>query len=169
MSATVIDGSAGTLSYYLYDLSQGGVGGLQQTITSIPLSSYLFTNAYLGRSAFAGDNSTNGSIDEFRIYNNAQSAAAECARRRSGWIKTSVAGSGTGLDIVPGGRSDVGLLARPSAQTTLAQHNSDFQMPNDCTLYTCSRSGMVKMGLLHGIVTLIFFMKLLVSFWATVR
>ena len=74
MTATVIDGTAGTLSYYLYRVSDG-VGGLQQSITSIPLSSYAFTNAYLGRSAFAGDGATNGSVDEFRIYNNAQSAS----------------------------------------------------------------------------------------------
>jgi hypothetical protein len=74
MSATVIDGSAGTINYYLYRVSDG-VGGLQQSITAIPLSSYAFTNAYLGRSAFAGDNSTSGSVDEFRIYDNAQSAS----------------------------------------------------------------------------------------------
>ena len=75
MMATVIDGGAGTLSYYLYDISAGGVGGLQQTITAIPLSSYSFTDAYLGRSAFLPDNATSGSIDEFRIYDNAQSAS----------------------------------------------------------------------------------------------
>ena len=74
MSATVIDGVAGTLSYYLYDISAGGIGGLQQTITAIPLSSYSFSNAYLGRSAFAGDDATSGAIDEFRIYDDAQSA-----------------------------------------------------------------------------------------------
>jgi hypothetical protein len=73
-AATVIDGNAGTLSYYLYDITQGGVGGLQQTIAAIPLSSYSFTQAYLGRSAFAADNATSGAIDEFRIYNNAQGA-----------------------------------------------------------------------------------------------
>jgi hypothetical protein len=72
MAATVIDATAGTLSYYLD-------GILQSTIAAIPLSSYSFTDAYLGRSAFAGDNSTSGSIDEFRIYNNAQSAAAVAA------------------------------------------------------------------------------------------
>ncbi len=76
MAATVIDATAGTMSYYLYDLSAGGIGGLQQTITAIPLSSYAFTNAYLGRSAFGSDGATNGNVDEFRIYNNAQSAAA---------------------------------------------------------------------------------------------
>lgn len=59
MAATVIDATAGTLSYYLN-------GVLQQTITAIPLSSYSFSNAYLGRSAFAGDNATSGSVDEFR-------------------------------------------------------------------------------------------------------
>lgn len=78
-SATVIDASAGTLSYYLYDVSAGGIGGLQETIAAIPLSSYNFSNAYLGRSAFLTDNATSGSIDEFRIYDNAQSAAAVAA------------------------------------------------------------------------------------------
>ena len=68
MAATVIDSISGTLSYYLN-------GALQQTIPAIPLSSYSFTDAYLGRSAFAGDNSTSGSVDEFRIYNDAHSAA----------------------------------------------------------------------------------------------
>jgi hypothetical protein len=84
MSATVIDASAGTLSYYLYDITAGGVGGLQQTITGIPLSSFAFTNAYLGRSAFPGDPSTSGSIDEFRIYNDAQSLAAVTADELAG-------------------------------------------------------------------------------------
>jgi hypothetical protein len=78
-AATVIDGNAGTLSYYLYDITQGGVGGLQQTITAIPLSSYSFTQCFLGRSAFDADNATSGSINEFRIYNNAQSAGAIAA------------------------------------------------------------------------------------------
>jgi hypothetical protein len=74
MAATVIDGAAGTLSYYLYRVSDG-LGGLQQTIAAIPLSSYSFTNAYLGRSAFGGDNSTSGSVDEFRLYNDAHTSA----------------------------------------------------------------------------------------------
>ncbi len=77
-SATVIDGVAGTMSYYVYRLSDG-LGGLQQTIPAIPLSSYAFTNAYLGRSAFAGDNSTSGTVDEFRIYDSASSAAGIAA------------------------------------------------------------------------------------------
>jgi hypothetical protein len=84
MSATVIDGTAGTLSYYLYDLSAGGIGGLQQVITAIPLSSYSFTSAYLGRSPFTVDNATSGSIDEFRIYNNAQSASQIAADEAAG-------------------------------------------------------------------------------------
>jgi hypothetical protein len=84
MAATVIDGTAGTLSYYLFDLTKGGIGGLQQTIPAIPLSSYTFTNAYLGRSAFAGDNATSGSIDEFRIYANAESAAQIAADEAAG-------------------------------------------------------------------------------------
>lgn len=74
MAATVIDGTAGTLSYYVFRVSDG-LGGLQQTISAIPLSSYSFTDAYLGRSAFAGDNWVSGSVDEFRIYDNAQSAS----------------------------------------------------------------------------------------------
>jgi PEP-CTERM motif-containing protein len=76
-SAVVIDG-AGNLSYYLYDITTG-TGGLQSTVAGIPLSSFSFTDAYLGRSAFSGDNATSGSIDEFRIYDNAQSAAAVAA------------------------------------------------------------------------------------------
>lgn len=84
MAATVIDGNAGTLSYYLFDISQGNLGGLQQTITAIPLSSYTFTNAYLGRSAFAGDNATSGSVDEFRIYNDAHSAGQIAADLAAG-------------------------------------------------------------------------------------
>jgi hypothetical protein len=84
MAATVINGAAGTLSYYLFDVSQNGVGGLQQTITAIPLSSYSFTDAWLGRSAFAGDNATSGTIDEFRIYDNAQSAASIAADYAAG-------------------------------------------------------------------------------------
>lgn len=78
MAATVIDGTAGTLSYYLYRVSDG-LGGLQQTIAAIPLSSYSFTDAFLGRSAFDGDNATSGSFDEFRIYDNAQGASAIAA------------------------------------------------------------------------------------------
>jgi hypothetical protein len=74
MAATVIDDDAGTLSYYLYR-SSDGAGGLEQTIPAIPLSSYDFTDAYLGRSAFGSDNATSGSVDEFRIYADAKTAA----------------------------------------------------------------------------------------------
>jgi PEP-CTERM motif len=72
MAATVIDGDAGTLSYYVYRVSDG-LGGLQDTIAAIPLSSYSFTNAYLGRSPYPADNYTSGSVDEFRIYDGARS------------------------------------------------------------------------------------------------
>jgi hypothetical protein len=82
--SVVIDGTANTLSYYLYDASQGGIGGLQQTVSGIPLSSFSFTNLYLGRSAFPGDNSTNGTINEFRIYNDAQSASQIAADYAAG-------------------------------------------------------------------------------------
>jgi hypothetical protein len=74
MAATVIDATAGTLSYYIYRVSDG-LGGLQQTIPAIPLSSYSFTEAFLGRSAWDVDNYINGSVDEFRIYNRAKTAA----------------------------------------------------------------------------------------------
>ena len=63
-----------------------GLGGLQQTITAIPLSSYSFTQAFLGRSDFDVDNATSGSIDEFRIYDNAQDATAIAADFAAGPI-----------------------------------------------------------------------------------
>jgi len=72
-AATVIDADANTLSYYVYRVSDG-LGGLQDTIAAIPLSAYSFTNAYLGRSPFGGDNVTAGTVDEFRIYDEARSA-----------------------------------------------------------------------------------------------
>src|SRR5262249_15111417 len=56
-----------------------GVGGLQQTITAVPLSSYSFTNAYLGRSPFLADNAISGNVDEFRIYTDARSAGQVAA------------------------------------------------------------------------------------------
>lgn len=68
MTATVLDGNAGTLSYYIN-------GILQSTIPAISLNSYAFTNAYLGRSPFAPDNYVSGTVDEFRIYTDARSAA----------------------------------------------------------------------------------------------
>ncbi|HEY2761019.1 MAG TPA: PEP-CTERM sorting domain-containing protein, partial [Pirellulales bacterium] len=83
MAATVIDGTAGTLSYYLYRTSDGA-GGLQQTIPAAPLNSFSFTNAFLGRSAFFQDNATSGSIDEFRIYSNAESASQIAADQLAG-------------------------------------------------------------------------------------
>jgi hypothetical protein len=83
MMAMTID-STGNLSYYLYDLSQGGIGGLQQTVAGNPLSAFAFTNAFLGRSAFPGDNSTNGTIDEFRVYNTALSASQIAADEAAG-------------------------------------------------------------------------------------
>lgn len=74
-AATVIDGSAGTLSYYVYRVSDG-LGGLQDTIAAIPLSSYSFTEAFIGKSPFDGDNATCGLVDEFRIYSDARNADA---------------------------------------------------------------------------------------------
>jgi len=73
MSATVIDGTAGTLSYYVYRLSDGA-GGFQSSIAAIPLSSYAFTEAFIGKSPYDADNWTSGSVDEFRVYNEALTA-----------------------------------------------------------------------------------------------
>jgi hypothetical protein len=81
-SAVTID-SSGNLSYYLYD-ETAGVGGLQSVVAGDPLSDFAFTNAYLGRSAFSGDNATSGSIDEFRIYNNAETASVIAADYAAG-------------------------------------------------------------------------------------
>jgi len=61
-----------------------GVGGLQHTIPAIPLSSYSFTNAYLGRSAFPPDNWTSGTVDEFRIFNEVRSGAQIARDYRAG-------------------------------------------------------------------------------------
>jgi PEP-CTERM motif len=83
MTATVIDAGAGTLSYHIFRVSDG-VGGLQQTIPAIPLASYTFTNAYLGKSAFPADNWLSGSVDEFRIYSDARSTAQIAADFRAG-------------------------------------------------------------------------------------
>jgi PEP-CTERM motif-containing protein len=83
MTATVIDGGAGTLSYYLYRVSDG-VGGLQQTVAAVPLSTYSFTNAYIGRSPFLADNWLSASVDEFRIYNSARSANSIAADFHAG-------------------------------------------------------------------------------------
>jgi PEP-CTERM motif-containing protein len=83
MSATVIDGGAGTLSYYVFRVSDG-LGGLQSSMTAIPLSSYTFNEAFIGRSPFSGDNWTSGSVDEFRIYNEARNGASILADFQAG-------------------------------------------------------------------------------------
>jgi Concanavalin A-like lectin/glucanases superfamily/PEP-CTERM motif len=85
MATTVIDAAAGTLSYYLN-------GVLQSTVANpIALSSFNFTAAYLGRSAFIADDATSGSIDEFRIFNDAQSATDIAANFAAGPDDTSIA------------------------------------------------------------------------------
>lgn len=83
MSATVIDGTTGTLSYYVYRVSDG-LGGLQSSIPAIALSSYSFNEAFLGRSPFGADNWTSGSVDEFRIYDHAMSAGEVAATFAAG-------------------------------------------------------------------------------------
>ncbi len=75
MIATVINqtatGSApyGTISYFVDGVFRGSsnlTAANQWTVVSPS-----FTNAWLGRSAFPGDGMFNGTIDEFRIFNNA--------------------------------------------------------------------------------------------------
>ncbi len=72
MCSAVLDGTAGTLSYYINGL-------LQSTIPAVPLNSYTFTNFYLGRSPFAGDNYVSGTVDEFRVYSHALTTDAIAA------------------------------------------------------------------------------------------
>jgi hypothetical protein len=106
MAATVIDANAGTLSYYIYRVSDG-LGGLQQTIPAIPLSSYSFNEAFLGRSAWDVDNYINGTVDEFRIYNRAKTAAEIAADFAAG---PNVVPEPASLGL--GGVMAAGLLAR---------------------------------------------------------
>jgi hypothetical protein len=94
MLAVVIDAKAGTLSYYLN-------GKLQQSVAAIPLSDYQFAQAYLGRSPIPDDNATSGSIDEFRIYNDAQSADAIAAQYA------------VGPDLVAGTEAAVAAVSEP--------------------------------------------------------
>ena len=108
-SATVIDGTAGTLSYYVYRVSDG-LGGLQETIPANALSSYSFTNAYLGRSAFPGDNSTSGSVDEFRIYDNAASSSDIAADLTAG--PNGTVGVPEPASLMLAGVGALGLLGR---------------------------------------------------------
>jgi hypothetical protein len=130
MMATVIDGAAGTVSYYLYDVSTG-VGGLQQTIPAIPLGSYSFSNAYLGRSAFLADNATSGSINEFRIYNVARSAAQVAADLAAG---PEVVHEPTSLPInLTGWNRDV--IVEKTATTPYTGAALPFDVPNDYSFY----------------------------------
>jgi hypothetical protein len=109
-SATVI-GADGTLSYYLYDITTD-TGGLQSTVSGIPLSSFQFTDAYLGRSAFSGDNATSGAIDEFRIYNDAQTAPEVLADYLAGPDTVVPTPEPSTLGLAAIGALGLGLLAR---------------------------------------------------------
>jgi hypothetical protein len=115
MAATVIDGVAGTLSYYVYRTSDG-LGGLQQTIAAIPLSSYHFTDAFIGRSAFDADNWTSGSVDEFRIYNDAKDTASILADFKAG--PDTVVPEPTGLALIGLGGLTLVLRRRPSSSVS---------------------------------------------------
>lgn len=115
MMATVINFNDDSLTYYLNGL-------LQQTITAIPLSSYSFTDCYLGRSAFPGDNSTSGSIDEFRIYNNVQSADSVLADYTAGPNTVIPVPEPTSLTLAAVGA--LGLLARRRFLKAKATANS---------------------------------------------
>ncbi len=72
MAAAVLDATAGTLSYYINGL-------LQSSIPANSLNAYTFTNFYLGRSPFGGDNYVSGTVDEFRVYSHAVSDAGVAA------------------------------------------------------------------------------------------
>ena len=88
MIATVINqtatGSApfGTISYYVDGVFRGSsnLTGANQWTTIAPS----LTNAWLGRSAYPGDGMINGTIDEFRIYNNALSSSQVAADAAAG-------------------------------------------------------------------------------------
>jgi len=115
-AATVIDGSTGTLKYYVYRVSDGA-GGLMTGIPAIPLSSYSFNEAYLGRSAFDGDNSTAGSINEFRIWNGALVGAD---------VAASFAAGPDAAPITP-------IAGRPKLTITLAAPNVIISWPVSAT------------------------------------
>ena len=78
MIAAVVDGRAGTLSYYIN-------GNLQSTVAeSVPLTDLDDTTNYLGASPFFGDDGTYGAIDEFRIYDGAAGPAQVAADYAAG-------------------------------------------------------------------------------------
>lgn len=88
MVTTVIDSTAtgadpyGTLSYYVDGVLQGTAAQTATDNWATLLSG--FTNLWLGRSAYSGDPMFNGSINEFRIYNNALSASQVAADAAAG-------------------------------------------------------------------------------------
>ena len=113
MMSMTID-ATGNLSYYLYDLSQGGTGGLQETVPGYMLSQFAFTNAFLGRSAFPGDNSTSGAIDEFRVFNTALSASDIAADEAAG--PNTVASVPEPGSLALAGLGAIGLMRRRRAR-----------------------------------------------------
>jgi hypothetical protein len=76
--ACVLDSVSGFMGVY----TNGVLAAARHDLTSLAsVDTNLF---FLGRSLFAGDAPLNGSIDEFRIYNAALSAAAIAASYRNG-------------------------------------------------------------------------------------
>ncbi len=88
MVTTVIDNTStvadpyGTITYYVDGVLQGT--SAQTSADNWSTLESTFTNMWLGRSAFSGDPMFNGSINEFRIYNNALSSSQVSADAAAG-------------------------------------------------------------------------------------
>ncbi len=88
MVTTVINNTAstpdpyGTITYYVDGVLQGSAA--QTATDNWSALQSTFTNMWLGRSAFTGDPMFNGSVNEFRIYNNALSGSQVAADAAAG-------------------------------------------------------------------------------------
>ena len=88
--ACVLDPSSGFMSVY----TNGALAASRNDFTS--LASVHTNYFFLGKSLFAGDAPLNGSIDEFRIYSGALSAAAIAANYSNGPNASVAAGASKG-------------------------------------------------------------------------